>query len=94
MNFHVSIPSLNNYQFMTNLFQLYSHQSPLPLTLGLIFLICFLVRKIGPELTSVASLPLFFLFSSKPQYIVVYLVVGHSSSSMWDAATAWLDERS
>ena len=32
----------------------------------------FLVRKIGPELTSVANLPLFFFFSPKPQYIVVY----------------------
>ena len=31
----------------------------------------FLVRKIGPELTSVAKLPLSF-FSPKPQYIVVY----------------------
>ena len=34
---------------------------------------CVCVRKIGPELTSVASLPLFFC--------------------MWDATTAWLDER-
>ena len=47
----------------------------------------FFFWKVGPELTSVANLPLFF-FSPKPQYIVV----GHSSSFMWDAATAWLDE--
>ena len=32
----------------------------------------FLLRKIHPELTSVASLPLFFFFSPKPKYIVVY----------------------
>ena len=34
----------------------------------------FLVRKIGPELTSVANLPLFFFpFSPNTQYMVVYL---------------------
>ena len=37
------------------------------------FYVCFLVRKIGPELTSVANLPLFSFFSSpKPQHIAVY----------------------
>ena len=42
--------------------------------------------KIGPELPSVASL--FFFFSTKPPTTEVYiLVVGPSSSTMWDATT-------
>ena len=36
-----------------------------------LFLIHFLVRKIGPELTSVSNLALLF-FSPKPQYIIVH----------------------
>ena len=54
----------------------------------------FLVRKIGPELTSVANLLFFFFPLPKaPRYIVVYiLVVGSSPYSMWDATSAWLDE--
>ena len=35
------------------------------------FKVGFLMRKIGPELTPIANLPLFFS-SPKPQYIVVY----------------------
>ena len=42
--------------------------------------------KIGPEL-SVANLP---FFSSRKLCILV--VSPSSSSSMWDATTAWLDE--
>ena len=38
----------------------------------LFFLVCFLMRKIGPEPASVANLPLFFFSSTKPQDIVVY----------------------
>ena len=53
----------------------------------------FLVRKIGPELTSVANFSLYFsFFSSKPRTYLYILVASHSSSSMWDATTAWLDE--
>ena len=37
---------------------------------GVFFFFCFLVRKIGPEVTSVTNLPLFF--SPKPQYMVVH----------------------
>ena len=39
---------------------------------GFYFKVCFLVRKMGPELTSIANLPLFFLLSPKPQCVVVY----------------------
>ena len=42
------------------------------MTLNVFFKVGFLVRKSGPELTSVANLPLFF-FSPKPQCIVVYV---------------------
>ena len=44
-----------------------------------------LFSKIGPELTSVANLPLFLFFSPKQH-------ISHSSSVMWDATTTWLDE--
>ena len=50
------------------------------------------MRKIGPELTSVAYLPLFFSLQSPSTWLYV-LVVSPSSSSVWDAATAWLDEQ-
>ena len=45
------------------------------------------VRRIGPELTSVANLLPLLSRSKDPVYI---LVVGHSSS-MWGADTAWPD---
>ena len=48
-------------------------------------------RKIGPELTSVANIPLFFSPQSQSTQLYI-LVVSPSGSSMWDAATAWLDE--
>ena len=52
--------------------------------------VCFLVRKIGPELRSVASL---FFFPPQISSIKLYiLVVGPSSSFMWDVATAWLGD--
>ena len=38
----------------------------------LFYFVLFLVRKIGPEVTSVASLPLWFSFPPKSQYIVAY----------------------
>ena len=57
-----------------------------------LFFLCFffLVRKIGPELTSVANLPL-FIFSPKSQYTAVYYsceclwlcCVGHRLSMAW-----------
>ena len=58
----------------------------------------FLFSKIGPELTSVANLLLFFLFllsfSPKPSSTQWYIpVVGPPGSAMWDAASAWPDER-
>ena len=53
-----------------------------------LFLFIFFVRKIGPELTSDANLPLFCLRK---------VVAGLTSVpiffySMWDGATAWLDD--
>ena len=39
----------------------------------------FLVREIGPELTSVANLPLFFFSSPKPHHIAVMHSCEHSS---------------
>ena len=51
--------------------QVEAHSPELTSSFFLIDVIVFLL-KIGPELTSVANLPLFFLFfSSRPQYIVV-----------------------
>ena len=48
------------------------------------------VRKIGPELTSVANLPLLFFFLRKIvtelKSVPVFLYF------MWDDSTAWLDE--
>ena len=49
------------------------------------------VRKIGPDLTSVANLPPFSSPPS-PSTQLYILVVGHSSSPIWDPGTAWLDE--
>ena len=49
-------------------------------------------EKIGPELTSVANLPLFFSPQS-PSTQLYILVVHPPSSSMWDAASAWPDGR-
>ena len=43
----------------------------------------------GPELTSVANLPLFFP-SPKPQCIIVYSSSNPSGSSMRATNTAWL----
>ena len=57
------------------------------------FKVCFLVRRNGPELTSVANLPPFFPAPQSPSTWLYILVVGHSNSSMWDTATAWLDEQ-
>ena len=52
------------------------------------------MRKIGPELTSVTSLPLFFfVLPQSPVTQLCILVVGQSSSSVWAAVSAWLDER-
>ena len=51
----------------------------------------FLVKKIGPELAFVVKLPIFFLHKAPVQLYI--LVVISSSSSVWDAATAWLAER-
>ena len=42
----------------------------------------FLQRKIVPELTSVANLPLYFFPLPKPQYAVVLMVVSRSGSSV------------
>ena len=49
----------------------------------------FSVRNIGPELTSVASLPLFCLkkIVDEPTSAAIFLYF-----VLWDAATAWLDE--
>ena len=52
----------------------------------------FLVRKVGPELTSVANLPPCFPPQSPGTQLYI-LVAGHSSSFTWNAAAAWLDER-
>ena len=49
------------------------------------------MREIGPELASVANLPLFFLSPQSPSTWLYILVVSHSISSVWDVATAWLD---
>ena len=52
-------------------------------------------KKICAELTSPANLPLFVycFFSPKPPSTqLCILVVGPSSSAMWDTASAWLDE--
>ena len=56
------------------------------------FLGSFLMRKIGPKLTSVANLPLFFLSPQRSSTLLYILVVGPSSSSMWDAASERLYE--
>ena len=53
----------------------------------------FLVKKIGRELTSVANLPLFlFYFTKAPAHSCISELSSHSSSSMWDATSACLDE--
>ena len=44
--------------------------------------------------TSMANLPLFFFSPQSPRAWLYILLVGLSSSCMWDAASAWLDERS
>ena len=44
--------------------------------------------KIGPELTSVASLPLLFIPPQSPRTQLYILAASHSISSIWDAATA------
>ena len=49
----------------------------------------FFVRKIGPELTTVANLPLFCLRKIDAEPISVLILLYF----MWDAATVWLDER-
>ena len=49
----------------------------------------FVFFKIGPELTSVANLPLYSPSPSRSVQLCILVV----SSSMWDAATAWLEER-
>ena len=49
----------------------------------------FLVRKIGPELTSVANLPLFGEEDQPSANIRAHLPLLY----VCDAATAWLDER-
>ena len=59
------------------------------LALGFSF---FLVRVIGLELASVANLLLVFFPPQSPSTYLHLIVVSPSSSSMWAAATAWLDE--
>ena len=51
-----------------------------------------LVRKIGPELTSLVNLLLFFPPQSRSTQLYI-LAVGHSSSCIWHVTTAWLDEQ-
>ena len=46
------------------------------------------VRKIGPELTSIADLPLFCLRKIVAEITSIPILLYF----MWDAATAWLDE--
>ena len=56
--------------------------------------LCFLI--LAPELTSVANLLLFgfFFFSPKhPSTQLYILAVGPAGCAMWDATSAWLDER-
>ena len=55
----------------------------------------FFFLKIGPELTSVANLLflLLLLLPKAPHYVVVYPSVGPSGRAVWDAASAWPDER-
>ena len=55
-------------------------------------IIFFSVRKIGPELTSVANLFVFFFSPQSPSTWLYIVVVSPSSSSMWDATTALFDE--
>ena len=50
----------------------------------------FLVRKIGPELTSVVNLPLFFLREEDCLWANIWASL--PLLCMWEAATAWLDE--
>ena len=60
--------------------------------LGSSFLFCFVLflqGKICPELTSVANLPLFFLFPQSPSAWLYILAASRSSSSMWATTPAW-----
>ena len=51
------------------------------------------MRKTGPALTSVINHPLFLLLPKEPSTQLYIPVVGPSSCGMWDAASAWPDER-